>query len=116
MMPTHVRHVRCVGGKGQHQSRREMLSGLPVMAFSERKPQVLRYLPAARPELTTENNDYGCHLHFDHDRSLRGYALDGGGCLPARRCRMTFIYVVSVLLTLGLFVYLLYAMFKPEKF
>lgn len=29
---------------------------------------------------------------------------------------MTFIYLVSVLLTLGLFVYLLYAMFKPEKF
>jgi len=29
---------------------------------------------------------------------------------------MSAIYVVSGLLSLGLFVYLLYAMFKPEKF
>ncbi|HLJ38610.1 MAG TPA: K(+)-transporting ATPase subunit F [Steroidobacteraceae bacterium] len=29
---------------------------------------------------------------------------------------MNAIYVVSGLLTLGLFVYLLYAMFRPEKF
>jgi K+-transporting ATPase KdpF subunit len=29
---------------------------------------------------------------------------------------MSVIYVVSGLLTLGLFVYLLYAMFRPEKF
>jgi K+-transporting ATPase KdpF subunit len=29
---------------------------------------------------------------------------------------MTFLYVVSGLLALGLFAYLLYAMFKPEKF
>ncbi len=29
---------------------------------------------------------------------------------------MTSIYAVSGALTLGLFVYLLYAMFKPEKF
>jgi K+-transporting ATPase KdpF subunit len=29
---------------------------------------------------------------------------------------MSFIYIVSGLLALGLFVYLLYAMFKPEKF
>jgi K+-transporting ATPase KdpF subunit len=29
---------------------------------------------------------------------------------------MTFTYIVSGVLTLGLFVYLLYAMFKPEKF
>ncbi|HTV50815.1 MAG TPA: K(+)-transporting ATPase subunit F [Steroidobacteraceae bacterium] len=29
---------------------------------------------------------------------------------------MTALYIVSGLLTLGLFVYLLYAMFKPEKF
>jgi K+-transporting ATPase KdpF subunit len=29
---------------------------------------------------------------------------------------MSFVYIVSGLLTLGLFVYLLYAMFKPEKF
>ncbi len=29
---------------------------------------------------------------------------------------MTGIYAVSGALTLGLFVYLLYAMFKPEKF
>lgn len=29
---------------------------------------------------------------------------------------MSAAYIVSGLLTLGLFVYLLYAMFKPEKF
>jgi K+-transporting ATPase KdpF subunit len=29
---------------------------------------------------------------------------------------MSTIYIVSGLLTLGLFVYLLYALFKPEKF
>ena len=29
---------------------------------------------------------------------------------------MSVIYIVSGLLALGLFVYLLYAMFKPEKF
>jgi K+-transporting ATPase KdpF subunit len=29
---------------------------------------------------------------------------------------MSVIYAVSGLLTLGLFVYLLYAMFRPEKF
>ena len=29
---------------------------------------------------------------------------------------MNAVYVVSGLLALGLFVYLLYAMFKPEKF
>jgi len=29
---------------------------------------------------------------------------------------VTFIYIVTGILTVGLFVYLLYAMFKPEKF
>jgi len=29
---------------------------------------------------------------------------------------MTFIYAISALLTLGLFVYLLYALFRAEKF
>ncbi|HZT02461.1 MAG TPA: K(+)-transporting ATPase subunit F [Steroidobacteraceae bacterium] len=29
---------------------------------------------------------------------------------------MNAVYIVSGLLSLGLFVYLLYAMFKPEKF
>lgn len=29
---------------------------------------------------------------------------------------MNALYIVSGLLTLGLFVYLLYAMFRPEKF
>jgi K+-transporting ATPase KdpF subunit len=29
---------------------------------------------------------------------------------------MSTLYIVSGLLALGLFVYLLYAMFKPEKF
>jgi K+-transporting ATPase KdpF subunit len=29
---------------------------------------------------------------------------------------MSFFYIVSGVLTAGLFVYLLYALFKPEKF
>jgi K+-transporting ATPase KdpF subunit len=29
---------------------------------------------------------------------------------------MSFLYILSGLLALGLFAYLLYAMFKPEKF
>jgi K+-transporting ATPase KdpF subunit len=29
---------------------------------------------------------------------------------------MSFVYIVSGLLALGVFAYLLYAMFKPEKF
>jgi len=29
---------------------------------------------------------------------------------------MNAVYVISALLTLGLFAYLVYAMFKPEKF
>ena len=29
---------------------------------------------------------------------------------------MSVVYIVSGILALGLFVYLLYAMFKPEKF
>jgi K+-transporting ATPase KdpF subunit len=29
---------------------------------------------------------------------------------------MSVLYVLSLVLTLGLFIYLLYAMFKPEKF
>lgn len=29
---------------------------------------------------------------------------------------MNAVYIVSGLLSLGLFIYLLYAMFKPEKF
>ena len=29
---------------------------------------------------------------------------------------MSFVYAVSGLLTVGLFIYLLYALFRPEKF
>ena len=29
---------------------------------------------------------------------------------------MSTVYIISGLLTLGLFIYLLYALFKPEKF
>jgi K+-transporting ATPase KdpF subunit len=34
---------------------------------------------------------------------------------PGRRV-MSAAYVISAILTLGLFVYLLYALFRPEKF
>jgi K+-transporting ATPase KdpF subunit len=43
-------------------------------------------------------------------------ALAGAGAVPPRWRAMSVIYVVSGLLALGLCVYLLYAMFKPENF
>jgi K+-transporting ATPase KdpF subunit len=38
------------------------------------------------------------------------------GSLPPGRCGVNALYIISGLLALGLCVYLLYAMFKPEKF
>lgn len=63
-----------------------------------------------------DGEHHGCSFRTDHHRPLRGYALAGNGCIPSWGCRMSLIYIVSGVLTLGLFVYLLYAMFKPEKF
>jgi K+-transporting ATPase KdpF subunit len=40
----------------------------------------------------------------------------GGGRVAAGGNRMNFLYLGSGLLVLGLFLYLLYALFKPEKF
>jgi K+-transporting ATPase KdpF subunit len=38
------------------------------------------------------------------------------GAVPPGRRGMNALYIISGLLALGLCVYLLYAMFKPEKF
>jgi K+-transporting ATPase KdpF subunit len=38
------------------------------------------------------------------------------GDIPLGRWGVNAVYIISGLLTLGLFVYLLYAMFRPEKF
>ena len=58
----------------------------------------------------------GHRIHCRHCGALRGHALDRVGDLAPRGRVMTAVYVVSGLLALGLCVYLLYAMFKPEKF
>jgi len=38
------------------------------------------------------------------------------GPVAPGRCGVSVIYIVTAVLTAGLFVYLLYALFKPEKF
>jgi K+-transporting ATPase KdpF subunit len=42
--------------------------------------------------------------------------MAGARRIAARRRRVNVVYVVSGALAFGLFLYLLYAMFRPEKF
>jgi K+-transporting ATPase KdpF subunit len=58
----------------------------------------------------------GHRIHSRHRGALRELALDHLGDLAPRGRAMSAAYVVGGLLALGLCVYLLYAMFKPEKF
>jgi K+-transporting ATPase KdpF subunit len=58
----------------------------------------------------------GFCIHPPHCGPLRGLALDRVGDLAPRGRIVNAAYVVSGLLALGLCAYLLYAMFKPEKF
>jgi K+-transporting ATPase KdpF subunit len=60
--------------------------------------------------------DRGHRLHSRHRLPLRGLALDHVGDLAPRGGVVSAAYLVSGLLALGLFVYLLYALFKPERF
>jgi K+-transporting ATPase KdpF subunit len=59
-------------------------------------------------------------LLIDHCRAVFQHAFSCGGCRASdRTCgehQMSWIYVLSALLALGLFAYLLFALFKPEKF
>jgi K+-transporting ATPase KdpF subunit len=70
---------------------------------------------AAFPPLRLEVGD-GHRIHSGHCGPLCGLALDCVGDLAPRERVVSAAYVVSGLLALGLCVYLLYAMFKPEKF
>jgi K+-transporting ATPase KdpF subunit len=58
----------------------------------------------------------GHRFHSRHRGAVRGLALDCVGDIAPRGRAVNAAYVVSGLLALGLCVYLLYAMFKPEKF
>jgi K+-transporting ATPase KdpF subunit len=58
----------------------------------------------------------GYRIHCRHRWALRSLVLDRVGDFAARERVVSAAYVVSGLLALGLCVYLLYAMFKPEKF
>ena len=58
----------------------------------------------------------GHRIHPRRRGALRGVALDHVGDLAHGGRAVSAVYVVSGLLALGLFVYLLYAMFKPERF
>ncbi|MDE2050431.1 MAG: K(+)-transporting ATPase subunit F [Gammaproteobacteria bacterium] len=58
----------------------------------------------------------GHDFHSRHRGALRSLALDRVGDLAPRGRLVSAAYVISGLLALGLCVYLLYAMFKPEKF
>jgi K+-transporting ATPase KdpF subunit len=58
----------------------------------------------------------GYRIHTRHCGPLCGLALDHLGDLAARGRAVSAADIVSGLLALGLCVYLLYAMFKPEKF
>jgi K+-transporting ATPase KdpF subunit len=58
----------------------------------------------------------GHRLHSGHCGPLCGLALGRVGHLASRERLVNVAYVVSGVLALALCVYLLYAMFKPEKF
>jgi K+-transporting ATPase KdpF subunit len=58
----------------------------------------------------------GHRIHSRHCGPLRGLALDRVGDLALGRGAMSAMYIVSGVLALGLCAYLLYALFKPEKF
>lgn len=58
----------------------------------------------------------GRYFHRRRHCALRSDALDRASPFPPRGYRVNAIYIVSGVLALCLCVYLLYAMFKPEKF
>ena len=60
--------------------------------------------------------EYGRRFHPRPGRSVRRDTLARGRRCAARERRVNVIYAVSALLTAALFAYLLYALFKPEKF
>ena len=59
---------------------------------------------------------HGLRFHSHHRGAVCRDAFSRVGDLAPRRLRVSTMYAVSGLLALGLCVYLLYAMLKPEKF
>src|SRR5579863_10187701 len=74
------------------------------------------HVPRATLTVLSAEVGRGHRLHSRHCGPLCGLALDRVGDLASRERLVSAAYVVSGLLALGLCVYLLYAMFKPEKF
>jgi K+-transporting ATPase KdpF subunit len=58
----------------------------------------------------------GCYFHRRGHCLVRPDSLARAGACPPRGSGMNAMYIIGGLLALGLCVYLLYAMFKPEKF
>lgn len=89
-------------------------------------PDAVKAAPAAflNAPLTTrtvpfrgyEEGFCGRYLYRRSGRAVRADTLVGCGSVPPGRCGMNAMYLIGALLALGLCVYLLYAMFKPEKF
>ena len=59
---------------------------------------------------------YGRHIRARRRWSVRRELVaHSGGCTP-RENRMSWVMLLAVLFTAGLFIYLMFALFKPEKF
>jgi K+-transporting ATPase KdpF subunit len=93
-----------------------VFSSLPAHGRCASVPCVLLAVQAHPPRNHFREVGRGHRIHYRHCGALRGNALDRVGDLAPRGRVVTAVYVVSGVLALGLCVYLLYAMFKPEKF
>jgi K+-transporting ATPase KdpF subunit len=82
--------------------------------FLTARSRPARYL--GRPFCRATEVERGHRLHSRHSGPLCGLPLDRLGDLASREQLVSAAYLISGLLALGLCVYLLYAMFKPEKF
>jgi K+-transporting ATPase KdpF subunit len=90
-------------------------SGHPLrLFFLTARSRPARYLGGPFRPVTEVGR--GHRLHSRHSGALRGLALGCLGDLAPRERVVNVAYIVSGVLALGLCAYLLYAMFKPEKF
>jgi K+-transporting ATPase KdpF subunit len=58
----------------------------------------------------------GSHLYRDHGHFFRRLLVSDQGLRPAVKRSVTMDYVIAGIAALFLFIYLLYALLKPEKF
>lgn len=77
---------------------------------------VLRARRYGPPRNQSREVGRGHHLHSRDRGAVRSLALGRVGAFPPGGGVVSGAYIVSGLLALGLCGYLLYAMFKPEKF